>query len=153
MSFKLPTLALVALAATAFALPGHAAECSLTVEANDAMQYNTKSIDVPVSCKNFEITLKHTGKLDAKVMGHNMVITTKADYQAVATAGMGAGADNDYVPVGDARVIAHSEVIGGGESTSFTIPVGKLSADEDYEFFCSFPGHYALMRGSLNLVQ
>ena len=45
-----------------------------------------------------------------------------------------------------------AEMIGGGESTSVTFDVSKLAAGEDYSFFCSFPGHYSLMKGSLTLV-
>ena len=55
----LATLALSACAAA----PAFAADCATTVEANDMMQFNTKSITVPKECKNFTVTLKHTGKM------------------------------------------------------------------------------------------
>ena len=35
-----------------------AGNCATTVEANDAMQYNTKEIQVSKACKEFTITLK-----------------------------------------------------------------------------------------------
>ena len=82
-------------------------------------------------------------------MGHNWVLTKTADYTAVANAGMAAGLDKDYLPVDDKRIIAHTKVIGGGESTSVKFPVSKLTKGGDYTFFCSFPGHYGLMRGKL----
>ncbi|MPM90173.1 Azurin-2 [bioreactor metagenome] len=71
--------------------------------------------------------------------------------QPVITDGMAAGAGADYVKAGDARVLAHSKVIGGGETSKFDIDVAKLKAGTDYAFFCSFPGHSALMKGSLKL--
>jgi azurin len=46
-------------------------------------------------------------------------------------------------------VIAHTKVVGGGESTSVKFPVSKLTKGGDYTFFCSFPGHYGLMKGKL----
>ncbi|MES7047948.1 plastocyanin/azurin family copper-binding protein, partial [Cutibacterium acnes] len=61
------------------------------------------------------------------------------------------GAAAHYVKAGDPRVIAASKVIGGGESTTVAIPVGKLKAGESYTFVCTFPGHSSIMRGTLTL--
>lgn len=124
-------------------------DCATEFEANDAMQYNVNSITIPSSCTDFTITLKHVGKMPVTAMGHNVVITKFADMQNVAGDGMKAGLAENYVKPGDDRVIAHSKMIGGGESTSFSFPVSKLPADGRYEFFCSFPGHAALMKGSI----
>ncbi|MFT0548370.1 azurin [Allopusillimonas ginsengisoli] len=133
------------------AVPAFAADCSVTVESNDAMQYNTKEIVIDKTCKEFTVKLLHVGKLPAAAMGHNWVLTKEADKQAVATEGMTAGAANDYVKGDDPRVLAHTKVIGGGEETEVTFDVAKLSAAEKYSFFCSFPGHYAIMHGVVKL--
>ena len=125
------------------------ADCATVIEGNDAMQYNVGSITVPASCTEFKITLNHPGKMPVAAMGHNVVITTMADMQAVAADGMGAGASADYVKLGDTRVIAHSKVIGGGESTSVSFATSKLKSGGPYEFFCSFPGHSAMMKGTI----
>jgi azurin len=79
------------------------------------------------------------------------VLTKDADKQGVATDGMGAGLAQDYVKAGDTRVIAHTKVIGGGESDSVTFDVSKLTPGEAYAYFCSFPGHWAMMKGTLKL--
>lgn len=136
---------------SAMALPAMAAQCDITVESNDAMQFNVKEITVDKTCPQFTVNLKHVGKLPKAAMGHNWVLTKESDFQAVATDGMGAGLPNDYVKPGDARVIAHTKVVGGGESTSVTFDVSKLAAGDNYEFFCSFPGHSAIMKGVLKL--
>ena len=65
--------------------------------------------------------------------------------------GMGAGLDNDYVKPGDTRVVAHTKMIGAGEDTSVTFDVSKLQSGGPYAFFCSFPGHAALMKGSISV--
>ena len=44
----------------------------------------------------------------------------------VATDGMGAGFANNHVKPGDARVIAFTKVIGGGQTTSVKFPTSKL---------------------------
>ena len=129
----------------------HAAECAITVEGNDAMQFNTKAIEIPATCKDFTVTLKHVGKLPKASMGHNWVLSKAADEAAVTADAIKAGAAADYLKAGDARVIAHTKLLGGGESDSVTFPVSKLTAGEAYAFFCSFPGHAALMKGTVTV--
>ena len=124
-------------------------DCATVIEGNDAMQYNVGSITIPASCTEFKITLNHTGKMPVAAMGRNVVVTALADMQAVAADGMGAGAAAGYVKADDPRVIAHTDMIGGGETTSVSFPVSKLQGAGPYEFFCSFPGHLALMKGTI----
>ena len=144
---KLAALALLGLATS----PAFAADCAATVEANDAMQFNQKSIEVPKTCKQFTVTLKHTGKLPKAAMGHNWVLAATADEAGINADGAKAGAASDYLKPGDTRVIAPTALVGGGESATATVPVAKLKAGETYAFFCSFPGHAALMKGTLSL--
>lgn len=125
--------------------------CSVAIEGSDAMQFNKTRIDVPKTCREFKVSLKNVGKLPKTAMGHNWVLTTSADMQAVVKDGMAANVNNDYIKPGDTRVIAHSKVIGGGEATEVLVPVAKLKAGDAYMFFCSFPGHSALMKGTLTL--
>lgn len=125
-----------------------AAECSFNLEGNDAMQFNVKNIDVPKSCAQFTINLKHVGQMPVAAMGHNVVIAKTADIGGVAADG--ATVKPDHVKAGDARIVAHSGMVGGGQSTSVTFDVAKL-ADGGYSFFCSFPGHFAMMQGTLTV--
>lgn len=141
---------LIAAALLAAAPIAQAAACSADLEGNDAMRFNLSNIDISKSCKEFTIRLKHVGKLPKAAMGHNVVIAKTADLAAVASDGLKAGIAADYVKAGDPRVIAHSKLVGGGESTSVTFPVAKLGAGP-YSFFCSFPGHWATMKGTITL--
>lgn len=131
--------------------PAMAAQCEAEIEANDAIQFNKKSIEVPKDCKKFTLKLKHSGKLPKASMGHNWVVSKTADVQGVANDGIAAGLDKEYLKPGDARVLAHTKVIGGGESDSVTFDTGWLKPDGDYTYFCSFPGHSTAMRGKLTL--
>ena len=124
---------------------------AVTVESNDNMQFNTKDIQVSKACKEFTITLKHTGTQPKSGMGHNIVISKAEDMDGILKDGAAAGADADYVKAGDARVVGHTKLIGGGEETSVTVDPAKL-ADGSYKFYCSFPGHGALMNGTVTLV-
>ncbi len=125
--------------------------CSTTIEGNDAMQFDVGSIAVPSSCSEFTITLNHVGRLPEAAMGHNVVVSLASDRPAIAADGVAAGPEGDYLKDGDDRVIAHTEMIGGGETTSVTFPVSAIQGDGPYEFFCSFPGHWAVMRGSIQV--
>jgi len=128
-----------------------AAECKVTVDSTDQMSLNTKEITIDKSCKQFTVELTHSGNLPKNVMGHNWVLTTEANMQPVATDGMAAGIDKDYLKAGDERIIAHTKIIGAGEKDSVTFDVSKLKADEKYSFFCSFPGHISMMKGAVVL--
>ncbi len=130
------------------AAPAAAGECAFNLEGNDAMQFNVKNIDVPKTCTEFTINLKHTGSASVEAMGHNVVIAKSADIMAIATDG--ASVKPNHIKEGDTRVIANSEMIGGGGSTSVKFDVSKI-ADGGYSFFCSFPGHAAMMQGTLTL--
>ena len=129
-----------------------AAECSVTVDSTDQMMFDKKAIEVSKSCKTFTVNLTHSGSLPKAVMGHNWVLSKEADAQPIATDGLSAGIDSSYLKADDARVIAHTKVIGAGETDSVSFDVSKLSADEKYQFFCSFPGHISMMKGAVTLV-
>lgn len=110
---------------------------------NDQMQFNTKEIKVKAGEK-VTVTLKHIGKMDKNVMGHNFVLLTQgADLVDFATKAA-TSKDNDYIPEGTTDIIAHTKIIGGGETDviEFDAPAAGT-----YEFLCSFPGHYGMMKG------
>ena len=126
--------------------------CEQTIESNDMLQFNLKEMAISSNCSELTVILKHTGQLPVNIMGHNWVLTDTNDFMAVAQAGGGAGPAAGYLPEGDSRVIAASSMIGGGETTSVTFSTSGLAASGDYTFFCSFPGHYAIMKGSLKII-
>lgn len=144
-----PAPAEAAPAATTGSKPAVVADCATTIEGNDAMQYNADSITIPASCSQFTVNLKHVGKLAVNVMGHNFVVAKEADMAGINADGMAVAPE--HLKDGDARVVAHTKMIGGGESASVTFDVAKLKDGDPYKFFCSFPGHFALMQGSLQV--
>ncbi|HZV38562.1 MAG TPA: azurin [Pseudoxanthomonas sp.] len=144
-SKTLIALTLLGVASAAQASPN----CTIKLKANDAMQFDLKTATVSASCPKIGIELVHTGKLPAQAMGHNVVISQTADMNAITAAALKAGAAAGYVPKGDAKVIAATPLVGGGATTKASFAGGKLKAGGDYSFFCSFPGHSALMKGKL----
>ena len=128
-----------------------AAEWKVTVDSTDQMSFDTKDVSIDKSCKTFTVELKHSGSLPKNVMGHNWVLSKTADMQPIATDGLAAGIDKNYLKDGDTRIIAHTKIIGAGETDSVTFDVSKLAAGESYGFFCSFPGHISMMKGTVTL--
>lgn len=114
------------------------------ITGNDLMKYNLKEIRVKAG-EPVTLTLKHIGKLDIKVMGHNWVLL-KEGSDLVAFAGEAAtSVDNDYIPEGTDQVIAHTKMLGGGESDTITF---DAPAPGTYQFLCTFPGHFGQMQGT-----
>lgn len=127
-------------------------ECKAVVSSDDAMKFDTAELNVKSSCQEFHVTLKHTGKTPKAAMGHNIVVAKAADKDGVLADGAAAGIDKDYLKEGDERVVAASKMIGGGEEDTFVVPVAKLEKGADYAFFCTFPGHSAMMSGVVKVV-
>lgn len=144
-------LAKIALLALPLSAPAAwAKDCAVTIVGNDQMKFDQSTLKLAPDCTEVSLTLKHSGKMAATVMGHNWVLTKTADFQAVANAGVRAKIEDSYLPKGDPRVIAHTKVIGGGQSTTIKFSTGKLQKSGAYTFFCSFPGHWAIMKGTLS---
>lgn len=116
---------------------------NIVLTANDLMQYNTKEIKVK-SGQKVKLTLRHVGQLDVNVMGHNFVLLKQGtDLVAFATEAS-TQRDNNYIPKDSNDIIAHTNLIGGGQTTSIEFDAPEAGT---YEFLCSFPGHYTMMRG------
>jgi azurin len=115
----------------------------LEIESSDQLQYNLAELKATAGAK-VSLTLKHTGKLAAAIMGHNIVILAAGeDMTEFIKQANAAGPEKNYLHDG-ANVIVASNLIGGGESVTveFTAPAAGT-----YDFLCTFPGHNALMKG------
>ena len=125
-------------------------DVTVTIEANDAMQFDKKEFEVTAG-QTVELVLKHTGKLPKVAMGHNVVILKPGT--AVPTFAMAAmqAKDNDYIPTDEANaaaVVTKTKLIGGGETdtVTFTAPAAGT-----YEYLCTFPGHFGIMKGKMTV--
>ena len=130
-------------------VPAFARNCAVAIEATDMMTFNLKTIRVPGDCAQLRVTLKHVGRMPAQAMGHNWVLTETRHHRDVGLAGGRMKLADDYLPRNDARVIAHTPVIGGGQATEVVFPTARLRKGGAYTFFCSFPGHWNMMKGML----
>src|SRR5262245_4957259 len=123
---------LIAASTGAFAAPK---VCKVEITGNDAMQFDKKEISVAADCTDVELTLKHSGKAAINQMGHNWVLAKTSDLANIANDGIGAGIANNYIKNGDTRVLAHTKVVGGGQSDTITFSTSLLKKGEAYSFF------------------
>ena len=115
----------------------------IVITSDDYMKFNTSKITVK-SGKLVKLTLKHIGRLDVQVMGHNFVLL-KDKVDIVEFANKAAMASkNQYIPVESNEVIVYTDMIGGGQETTIEFLPPEVGV---YNFICSFPGHYAMMKG------
>jgi azurin len=126
----------------------YADPCKIAIEGNDQMQYSAHELAVPADCTEVEVTLKHSGKLPAKVMGHDWVLARDSDKSAIVNAAMAAGPARGYLPANDKRIIAATRLVGGGESTTVKFSTAALLQGARYVFFCTTPGHSTVMHGA-----
>jgi azurin len=126
----------------------HAGPCNVTIEGNDMMRFSLREITVPADCTEVEVSLKHSGKMAAKVMGHDWVLAKASDMSAIVNAGLAAGYSHGYLPENDKRIIAATKVVGGGESAGVRFSTSLLQQGIRYVFFCTSPGHSSAMRGT-----
>jgi azurin len=125
----------------------HADPCKVVVESNDLMRFSLHEIAVPAECSEVEVTLKHSGVMPARVMGHDWVLAKDSDMSAIVNAGLAAGAARGYLAANDRRIIAATKIVGGGESDTIKFNTNALVQGIQYAFFCTAPGHSAAMRG------
>lgn len=111
---------------------------------NDLMQFNKKEIRVKAG-QEVTVTLRHIGKLELMVMGHNFVLLKQGvDLPTFANAAAEVGKDGDWIPNNGEDIIAHTNMIGGGQTASVTFTAPEAGS---YDFLCSFSGHWATMKG------
>lgn len=115
----------------------------LTISGNDQMRFDKEELKVKAG-QTVRLTLVHSGQMAKNVMGHNWVLLTKGTDINEFGQQAASAADNDYIPANTNAVVVHTDLIGGGQTTTieFTAPAAGT-----YDFICSFPGHYSIMRG------
>ncbi|MBL9202629.1 MAG: azurin [Opitutaceae bacterium] len=141
----LSVLTLTGLLAAASAV---AAPRVIEITANDTMQFSVKSIDAKVG-EELKVVFTNVGTLPKEAMGHNWVLLKPGtDANAFGAAAVTAK-DNNYVPVSmKDKVVASTKVLGPKQKDEVTF---KLEAAGEYTYICSFPGHFAAMKGTIKV--
>jgi azurin len=95
-----------------------------------------------------QVTLRFQNS--SAVQQHNWVLVQGggAEAQAIADAGVTAGAEAQYLPTDRANVAASTEVLEPGETGEVTFTAPSAGT---YLYICTVPGHYPLMQGTMTV--
>jgi len=118
---------------------------SVVKTVREQMRYDTTRLVVEAG-KPFEVIFENVD-----MMPHNMVFVTPGSRQAVAESVQTRRPDQldkqgrAYVPEKDKRVLAASKMLDPGQKEKLKITAPK--EEGDYDFVCTFPGHWMIMWG------
>jgi azurin len=115
---------------------------TIELTANDQLKFSTNELHVKAN-EPVKLTLKNIGTMPKESMGHNFTLLKDGtDIPGFAAQAVGAP---DHIPANNPAIIAHTKLLGPGESDTieFTVPAGT------YIYICTFPGHYMTMTGVL----
>lgn len=139
-----PAAAATAAAAPAAAAPSAVLEVTIKPDPANPLAYDTKTIAAKAGQK-IKLTFNNTHP--TLPQPHNIVIGKAGTKDKMMTIAMSAMTlvDKGYIP-DSPEILAHTGLIqpGKSETIEFTVP-----AAGEYPFFCTFPGHVALMNGVL----
>jgi azurin/glucose/arabinose dehydrogenase len=113
----------------------------------EQLRYDTARLVVEAG-KPFEVIFENP---DA--MPHNLVFVQPGTLQEVATAVQAQAPDKldskgrAYIPDNDPRVLAATKLVEAGKSE--TLSMTAPTAEGTYQYVCTFPGHWAIMKGEL----
>lgn len=119
----------------------------ITLNSNDKMQYDLSEIDV-YEGQTVVLTLNHTGTMPMASMGHNFVLLKNGTDLDKFEEKAGKAQKEGYIPTDRSDIIANTKLIGGGESDTITFMAPEKGT---YDYLCSFPGHYSVMKGKFNV--
>lgn len=111
------------------------------------MKYAVESFKVKTGQK-VRVVMKNTATLEAMV--HNVVICKpNTNTDEVGMAALQAGEAAEYIPQSDA-ILFHTELAKPGETkmVEFTAPAPGM-----YPYICTFPGHWSLMKGVMEVTE
>jgi azurin len=140
-SIALLILTLTAFSAVSYA--GQTTKLALGTQGSDIAFDKTK---LTAKKGAVEITFTNQSTPDT-MMAHNLVILkpgTKID--DIAQASIAAGAAKNYVADSPA-ILAHTAMLDAGKSEKIVLTLDTGV----YPYFCSYPGHAALMKGTLTV--
>lgn len=113
---------------------------TITIIGQDNMQFSETLIEAEPG-ETVQIVLEVKSNMPKAAMAHNLaIVELDTNVEEFVLASM-AEPDNEYIaPEYEDQVIATTAMIGGGETSTieFTVP----DTPGDYEYVCTFPGHY-----------
>lgn len=120
---------------------------TIQLTGNDTMQYNINEIRVQAG-ESIRVVFTNIGKMPKQAMSHNWVLLKPMDPSAMNAWAMSAATKAPtYLPDDKSAILASTQMLGPGESD--TIEFAAPEQPGTYPYLCTFPGHFAIMKGTL----
>ena len=113
------------------------------IQADDHMRFDVTAFEATRGQK-ISVTLKNVGTTPKLSMGHNFLMLDRSVNEQNVTKFLDAAsteASHDYVPPESKEVLAHTKLLGPGETDTVTFNAPQIPGQ--YLYLCSFPGHYS----------
>lgn len=113
------------------------------------MRYNITSIEAKPG-EQLHVTLTNAGSLPKEAMAHNWVLLKQGEDPMAFSAAAATAKDQGYIPDNlKDKIIAFIPLQGPHQTGEVTFKAPDQPGE--YPFLCSFPGHAALMKGTLTV--
>ena len=116
---------------------------TVEIQADDKMRFDVTAFEAKPG-QTIAVTLKNVGTTPKFSMGHNFVMLDRSVNTQNVMKFLDAAsteASHDYVPPGSKEVLAHTKLLGPGETDTVTFKAPYIPGE--YLYVCSFPGHYS----------
>ena len=122
---------------------------TIHIKGLDNMKFDVELIEAEPS-ETIRIVFETVSNMPPQAMAHNIaIVDLDTDLDAFAMASMSAR-DYEYIaPDYEDQVIFNTPMLGGGESVEMEFTVPEVTGD--YDFVCTFPGHY--MAGMVGILR
>ena len=133
--------------------PAAAGPRLITIETDDAqfmMKFSLKTIEATPG-EELRVVFINKSALPKAAMGHNLIFLKKGtDMDEFIPAAALHKETTGVPPEMEDKVIAHTKILGPGERAELTFKAPDEAGD--YDYICSFPGHYLSgMKGLLKV--
>jgi len=119
---------------------------TIALQAGENMRFDKEMFKIKTG-KKIRLIFKNTGAASNTAMAHNVVILKKGTDIADFADAVHNAKEEQYAPSSvDPLMIAHTKLVGGGESDEVDFTISQPGV---YDYICSFPGHWGTMQGKI----
>ncbi len=112
------------------------------------MRYDLDELKIKAG-QTVQLTLINPAPKNADEMEHNWVVTKSGKDQQVASKGVKAGEEKNFLPKDKSNILAYTPIVKQQNRTTITFSIDEAG---QYPFICTHPEHYPTMKGTLTVV-
>jgi azurin len=120
------------------------------IDVGDSMKFNPAAITAAPG-EQIKVVLKGVGQMPKLAMGHNFVLLKKGTNAKALSDTCAPARETAFIAAAvKDQILAHTTLVGPGETAEVTFAAPAQRGE--YQFICTFPGHFNLgMKGVLTV--